>query len=300
MVGQHEHQHAETLLAAIQLLPVEEGHVLTAPPPPVARVAPAAEVQVPAGPFVMGSDDPAALDNERPAHVVDLPAFWIDAAPVTNGQYRRFVEAGGYDDPRWWGERGWAWRQEADLAAPQFWQCDGPAWSRLRFGIIEPLPDDEPVQHVGWYEAEAYARWVGRRLPTEAEWEKAARIDPTSGATRHWPWGDDAPTDAHANLDQRHVGPAPVGAYPAGASAVGCHQMVGDVWEWTSSDFLPYPGFKWFPYPEYSAVFYGGDYKVLRGGSWATHATVSRPTFRNWDLPVRRQIFAGFRTARDA
>ena len=247
----------------------------------------------------MGTDAPASLDNERPAHVVDVPAFWIDAAPVTNGQFRQFVEAGGYDEPRWWGERGWAWREEADLVAPQFWRRDGAAWSRLRFGIVEPLPDDEPVQHVGWHEADAYARWAGRRLPTEAEWEKAARFDPATGESRRWPWGDDDPTDAHANLGQRHLGPAPVGAYPLGVSAVGCHQMVGDVWEWTSSDFLAYPGFEWFPYAEYSDVFYGGDYKVLRGGSWATHASVGRTTFRNWDHPIRRQIFAGFRTARD-
>ena len=299
MVAQHEHQHAETLLAAIQLLPAEEGSVLTAPAPPAARAAPPAEVLVPGGPFAMGTDAPASLDNERPAHLVDVPAFWIDAAPVTNGQFRQFVEAGGYDEPRWWGERGWAWREEADLVAPQFWRRDGAAWSRLRFGIVEPLPDDEPVQHVGWHEADAYARWAGRRLPTEAEWEKAARFDPATGESRRWPWGDDDPTDAHANLGQRHLGPAPVGAYPLGVSAVGCHQMVGDVWEWTSSDFLAYPGFEWFPYAEYSDVFYGGDYKVLRGSSWATHASVGRTTFRNWDHPIRRQIFAGFRTARD-
>lgn len=299
MVAQHEHQHAETLLAAIQLLPADEGHVTTAAPPPAATVAPPVEVHVPAGPFAMGSDDPGSLDNERPVHEVDVPAFWIDAAPVTNGQYRRFVEAGGYDDRRWWGDRGWSWRKEAALSAPQFWWRDGGRWVRLRFGTVEPVPDDEPVQHVGWHEADAYARWADRRLPTEAEWEKAARFDPATGASRRWPWGDDDPTERHANLGQRHLGPAPVGAYPEGVSAVGCHQMVGDVWEWTASDFLAYPDFEWFPYAEYSDVFYGGDYKVLRGSSWATHATVGRTTFRNWDHPIRRQIFAGFRTARD-
>ena len=166
--------------------------------------------------------------------------------------------------------------------------------------MVEPLPDDEPVQHVGWYEADAYARWAGRRLPTEAEWEKAALYDPDTGGTRRWPWGDDEPTDRHANLGQRHLGPAPIGAYPDGVSAVGCHQMVGDTWEWTSSDFRAYPGFEWFPYAEYSDVFYGPDYLVLRGSSWATDPSVGRATFRNWDFPIRRQIFAGFRTARDA
>jgi iron(II)-dependent oxidoreductase len=299
MVAQHEHQHAETLLAAIQLLPADEGHVVYGAPPPPPRVVPPAEVLVPGGPFAMGTDDPASLDNERPVHEVDVPAFWIDAAPVTNGQYRRFVEGGGYDDRRWWGERGWAWREEVGAAAPQFWRRDGAHWARLRFGTVEPVPDDVPVQHVCWHEADAYARWAGRRLPTEAEWEKAARFDPGTGASRRWPWGDEDPGAHHANLGQRHLGPAPVGAYPEGVSAVGCHQMVGDVWEWTASDFLAYPGFEWFPYAEYSDVFYGGDYKVLRGSSWATHPTVGRTTFRNWDHPIRRQIFAGFRTARD-
>ncbi|MEQ1786470.1 MAG: ergothioneine biosynthesis protein EgtB, partial [Acidimicrobiales bacterium] len=300
MVAQHEHQHAETLLAAIQLLPTEEGHVLTAPAPPRAQVAPPPEVLVPAGPFTMGTHDPVGLDNERPAHTVDVSAFWIDAAPVTNGQYRQFVEAGGYAEPRWWSERGWGWVAEAELTGPQFWRRDGAQWARWRLGTMEPVPDDEPLQHVGWHEAEAFARWAGRRLPTEAEWEKAARFDPDTGESRRWPWGDDDPTEAHANLGQRHLGPAPVGAYPGGASAVGCHQMIGDVWEWTASDFLAYPGFEWFPYAEYSDVFYGGDYKVLRGGSWATDASAARTTFRNWDHPIRRQIFAGFRTARDA
>jgi iron(II)-dependent oxidoreductase len=300
MVAQHEHQHAETLLAAIQLLPPEEGHVLHASPAPPSRSTPPADVLVPGGPFAMGSADVASLDNERPLHDVDLPAFRIDAAPVTNGQYREFVEEGGYDDPGWWDERGWSWRKEADLVAPQFWQRHGTEWSVLRFGTVGPLADDEPVQHVCWYEADAYARWAGRRLPTEAEWEKAAVFDPATGASRPWPWGDAPATAARANLGQGHLGPAPVGAYPEGVSAVGCHQLVGDVWEWTASDFLAYPGFAWFPYAEYSDVFYGGDYKVLRGGSWATHPTVGRTTFRNWDLPIRRQIFAGFRTARDA
>ena len=255
---------------------------------------------MPGGAFRMGSADVGALDNERPVHEVDVPAFWIDAAPVTNGQHRRFVEDGGYDEPRWWTDAGWKWRQEAGLVAPQFWRPDGGGWTRLQFGTVEPLPDDEPVQHVGWHEADAYARWAGRRLPTEAEWEKAAVFEPDTGDSRRWPWGDEAPTERHANLGQRHLGPAPVGAYPAGVSAVGCHQMVGDVWEWTSSDFLAYPGFEWFPYAEYSDVFYGSEYKVLRGSSWATHPSVGRTTFRNWDLPIRRQIFAGFRTARDA
>jgi gamma-glutamyl hercynylcysteine S-oxide synthase len=301
MIVQHEQQHDETMLATHQLRTGEP--VLRAPAPPAAAALPArAEVLVPAGPFTMGTDaEPWALDNERPAHTVELPAYWIDTAPVTNGQYAAFVDAGGYDDPRWWSERGWAHRRAAGLVAPQFWERDaGGAWWRRRFGIVEAVPADEPVCHVCFFEAEAYAVWAGRRLPTEAEWEKAARVDPATGRSRRYPWGDGEPTAAHANLGQRHLQPAPVGAYPAGASPLGVHQLIGDVWEWTSSGWQPYPGFTVFPYPEYSQVFFGGDYRVLRGGSFGTDPAAIRATFRNWDLPIRRQIFAGFRCARDA
>ena len=303
MVVQHEHQHDETMLAAISLLPVTEGHVRSASPVPVSQGRPpGAEVLVPAGPFLMGSDDPWAYDNERPRHTVDLPAYWIDTAPVTNGEYWSFVDDGGYRDARWWAPEGWDWKREAGLVAPQHWRRDGAGWVRQRFGQIEAVPAAEPVQHVCWYEADAFARWAGRRLPTEAEWEKAAAWDPVSGESRRWPWGDDEPGSADdlANIGQVHLGPAPVGAYPRGASAVGCHQMMGDVWEWTASTFSPYPGFVAFPYREYSEVFWGDTYRVLRGGSWATDPAACRTTFRNWDLPIRRQIFAGFRCARDA
>jgi iron(II)-dependent oxidoreductase len=154
--------------------------------------------------------------------------------------------------------------------------------------------------HVCFFEAQAYAAWAGRRLPTEAEWEKAARFDPATGRSRRFPWGDEAPEPRHANLGQRHLSPAPVGAYPEGASPLGVHQLIGDVWEWTSSGFHPYPGFAVFPYEEYSQVFFGGDYQVLRGGSFGTDRAACRGTFRNWDHPIRRQIFSGFRCARDA
>jgi iron(II)-dependent oxidoreductase len=246
----------------------------------------------------MGTDDdPWALDNERPAHVVDVDPFFIDTYPVTNGDYAEFVAAGGYAEPRWWTAAGWKWRGAAGLARPQFWDGGG---GRNRFGWVEALEAStarEPVQHVCWYEADAYARWAGKRLPTEAEWEKAASWGP-DGRKRRWPWGDAPPTPAHANLGQSHFGPAPVGSYPAGASAWGVQQMVGDVWEWTASDFSAHPGFGSFPYREYSEVFFGPDYKVLRGGSWATDPVAMRSTFRNWDYPIRRQIFAGFRCAR--
>ncbi|HYR61983.1 MAG TPA: ergothioneine biosynthesis protein EgtB [Actinomycetota bacterium] len=302
MVVQHEHQHDETMLATLQLMD-GDGYRPQAPVPPRGRKMTTTEVLVEGGPFVMGSSlEPWAYDNERPAHTVELAPFFIDVTPVTNRDYLAFVEAGGYDDPRWWTPQGWAYRQRAGLVAPQFWrkECEG-VWSRLRFGWREDLPPNEPVCHVCWFEADAYARWAGKRLPAEAEWEKAASVEPT-GAKRRYPWGDAAPTPDLANLGQRHFRPAAAGAYPQGVSPWGCEQMIGDVWEWTSSAFRPYPGYTAFPYKEYSAVFFerGDDFKVLRGGSWATDPTAVRATFRNWDYPIRRQIFAGFRCARDA
>ncbi|WP_460866976.1 ergothioneine biosynthesis protein EgtB [Rhodococcus aerolatus] len=303
MVAQHEQQHDETMLATHQLR--AGGPVLDAPPAPRTGVALPREVVVPAGPFTMGTSTEAwALDNERPAHAVHVDGYAIDTVPVTNGDYRAFVADGGYSRPELWTAAGWAHRVEAGLVAPQFWARDGAAgesdgWTRRRFGRVEPLVDAEPVVHVCAHEADAYARWAGRRLPTEAEWEKAARHDPATGRSLRFPWGDENPGEQHANLGQRHLGPAVVGAYPAGASPLGVHQLVGDVWEWTASGFEPYPGFTVFPYEEYSQVFFGGDYRVLRGGSFGTDEVAGRASFRNWDHPVRRQIFTGFRTARD-
>ena len=301
MIVQHEQQHDETMLATHQLRSGEP--VLHAPAPPPAPADAAtlpAEVVVPAGPFTMGtSTEPWALDNERPAHQVHVDAFAIDTVPVSNGAYREFVDSGGYDTRRWWSDAGWRHRTEAGLVAPLNWHRDADGtWWRTRFGVVEPVPADEPVYHVSHHEATAYARWAGRRLPTEAEWEKAARFDPTTGRSRRYPWGDDDPTAEHANLGQRHLRPAPVGSYPAGASPLGVRQLIGDVWEWTSSDFGGYPGFAAFPYREYSEVFFGAEYAVLRGGSFGTDAAACRGTFRNWDYPIRRQIFAGFRCAR--
>jgi gamma-glutamyl hercynylcysteine S-oxide synthase len=299
MIVQHEQQHDETMLATHQLR--SGPPVLRAEPPPAGRALPVDEVLVPSGPFTMGTSIEAwALDNERPAHDVHVDAFFIDTAPVTNASYEAFIEAGGYDDPRWWSEVGWAYRVKADLTAPRFWVRDGAGWLRNRFGHVEPIPPDEPVVHVCFHEAKAYAAWAGRRLPTEAEWEKAARFDPATGRSRRFPWGDEDPGPSHANLGQRHLSPAPVGAYPDGVSPLGVHQLIGDVWEWLDTDFHGYPGFQAFPYREYSEVFFGGDYKMLRGGSFGTDPAACRATFRNWDHPIRRQIFAGFRCARDA
>ena len=299
MIIQHEQQHAETMLATHQLRRGEP--VLDAEPTPRAPDADSLpeEVLVPAGAFTMGtSTEPWALDNERPAHDVHVDAFALDTTPVTNGEFRRFIDDGGYDQPRWWSRQGWEYRQRAGLRAPLFWESDGDTWLRRRFGHVEPVPAEEPVVHVSFHEAQAYARWAGKRLPTEREWEKAARFDPRTGRCLRYPWGDHDPRPEEANLGQRHLRPAPAGAYPAGAAPCGARQLIGDVWEWTASDFAPHPGFEAFPYREYSEVFFGPDHKVLRGGSFGTDAAACRGTFRNWDFPIRRQIFAGFRCAR--
>jgi gamma-glutamyl hercynylcysteine S-oxide synthase len=298
MVEQHEQQHVETMLATHQL---RVGEPLLGPGAalPPGRVVPADSVLVPAGPFTLGVDgdsEPWSLDNERPAHTVDLPSFRIARVPVTNGEWQAFIDAGGYDQPRWWSERGWRHRLEAGLERPLFWATDG---SRRRFGNVEEIPADEPVQHICFFEAEAYAAWAGARLPTEQEWEKACVWDPTIGRRRRWPWGDSEWTPFLANLGGDALRPAAVGAYEAGASAYGVEQMMGDVWEWTSSGFEPWPGFETMLYADYSKPFFGGDFKVLRGGSWAVGGASIRPSFRNWDLPIRRQIFTGMRLAWD-
>jgi iron(II)-dependent oxidoreductase len=295
LVIHHEHQHDETLLATVQLMD-DFAHPDAADGPGASGPDPAElplDVLVEAGPFEMGtSSDPWAYDNERPAHVVELPAFRIDTTPVTNAAYLEFIEDGGYEDPRWWTDDGWAWRTEAGLESPQFWTRTGDAWTRRRFGRVEPVPPREPVQHVCWFEADAFARWRGARLPSEAEWEKAA-----TGATE---------AGGQFRLGRR-FGPDEVGAHPDGASVYGCLDLLGSVWEWTASDFEAYPGFRSFPYREYSEVFFGAgrsefgpSFKVLRGGAWATDPIACSTTFRNWDLPIRRQIFAGFRCASDA
>ncbi len=301
MIAQHEQQHDETMLITHQLRNGAPALTAAPPAPPTDVLSLPREVLIPGGPFTMGTSTEAwALDNERPAHAVSVAAFYLDTAPVTNAAYQEFLADGGYEEPRWWSPAGWDHRQRAGLAGPLYWRREGGGWVRTRFGVTEPVPPAEPVVHVSWYEAQAYAAWAGRRLPTEAEWEKAARHDPATGRSRRFPWGDEDPTPDRANLGQRYLQPAPAGSYPLGASPAGVRQLIGDVWEWTSSDFLPYPGFTAWPYKEYSEVFFGSEYKVLRGGSFGVAPVACRGTFRNWDYPIRRQIFAGFRTARDA
>ncbi len=303
MVIQHECQHNETMLQTLQLMK-GDGYR----PEPLVELPKGGKIEeemvfVPGGRFAMGTDDRArALDNERGAHVVDLPDFLIDTTPVTNGAFAEFVESGGYESEEFWDPAGWEYIEKEGISAPKHWHRPETHsfWRTERFGYEEPLNFDAPVMHVSWHEADAYARWAGKRLPTEAEWEKAASWDPKTGTKRLYPWGDEPLTPERANLDQLAFSAAEVGAYPAGASAYGCLGMIGDVWEWTATDFYAYPGFEAFPYKEYSEIFFGPSYKVLRGGSWATRPGAIRNTFRNWDYPIRRQLFCGFRCAKDA
>jgi gamma-glutamyl hercynylcysteine S-oxide synthase len=304
MVLRHEHQHGETMLQAIELARLS-------PPPAVPRAArPDAPgghtglepVSVPAGEFELGAGpDGFAYDNERPRHRVELPAFRIGRTPITNATFLTFTEGGGYERREWWSDEAWSWKEEYDITHPEGWDRTATGeWRRWTLDGWAPIDPDEPVVHVSWFEADALARAHGARLPTEAEWEKAATWDQEAGVKRAFPWGDEPADPARANLDHELLGPAPAGAYPAGVSPCGALGMLGDVWEWTASDFVGYPGFVAHPYKEYSEVFFGGDYKVLRGGSWATRARVATPTFRNWDHPYRRQIFSGLRLAWDA
>jgi gamma-glutamyl hercynylcysteine S-oxide synthase len=257
-------------------------------------------VRFPGGAVQLGTDDRAsAYDNERPRHVVEVPPFWIDAFPVTNGDFLEFIRDGGYDQPGLWSEAGRAWLAETRAIAPKYWMRDGREWCVRRMDDLRTVPRDEPVCHVSYHEADAFARFAGKRLPTEQEWEIAAGWDPAAARMRAFPWGDSEATSEQANIDHVSFAPAPVGLYERNWSPLGCYGMIGDVWEWTSSDFQPYPGYEMFPYPEYSQLFFGAEYKILRGGSWATRPGAIRNSFRNWDYPIRRQIFSGLRCARN-
>jgi gamma-glutamyl hercynylcysteine S-oxide synthase len=266
MLLAHEHQHNETMLQLLQMVESYEPAEFNEAPHREQVATGPEMVRVEGGEHEIGAPGSGyAYDNERPRHTVELDPFWIDRTPVTNGDYLRFMEDTGAEPP-------------------MYWEGDGEGgWVRTAMGVRWELDPKEPVIHVSWHEADAFARWAGKRLPTEMEWEAAAR---------------DADRE-RANLDQFSFGPAPAGAYSDAPSHCGAVQMLGDVWEWTSSDFTAYPGFEAFPYPEYSEVFFGDTYKVLRGGAWATRRDVIRTSFRNWDLPERRQIFSGIRCARD-
>lgn len=303
MVAQHEYQHNETILQTLQLkcgAPYSAPRHFAIPSPP-ARDFPRGMVRIESGEYPVGTDDRRwAYDNERSLNHRHLSGYEIDSTPVTNGDYLHFMNDGGYTDASFWSGDGWKWLRGGEINSPAYWEGSAAEGWRVRtMDHTREVPLGHPVCHVSYYEADAFARWAGKRLPNEAEWEVAATWDSASGGARLYPWGDEAAGPDLANIDQLTFGTAPLGAYQKNASPAGCYGMIGDVWEWTSSEFSPYPGYTTFPYKEYSELFFGGEYKVLRGGSWATRSNTARTTFRNWDYPIRRQIFAGFRCARD-
>ncbi len=258
------------------------------------------DVAIPGGTFALGAapDEPFVFDNEKWAHPVEIRPFVIARAPVTQAEFAAFVEDSGYRQRRLWSEEGWRWRTQAEAGHPVYWRREAAGrWLRRDFDRWVPLEPHRPVLHVNWYEAEAYCRWAGRRLPTEAEWEVAAGgfSDPQNDKPRRFPWGEEPPTTERANLDWGAMGCVDVAACSAGDSPFGCRQMIGNVWEWTASDFLPYPDFVPDPYREYSAPWFG-THKVLRGGCWATRSRLLRNTWRNFYRPERRDIWSGFRT----
>ncbi len=263
------------------------------------------DVQVPGGTIQIGAAQGTGFvfDNEKWAHSVEVQPFAMARAATTQAEFARFVDDGGYQRRELWHDEGWSWRESVGAEHPVYWRrAPGDGWLRRNFDAWVPLEPHRPVLHVNWYEASAYCRWAGRRLPTEIEWETAAAGEPApsgglSERKRRFPWGDDPPTPYHANLDWRAMGCVDVGAMPAGDSAFGCRQMIGNVWEWTSDDFVSYPGFVPDPYKEYSQPWFG-THKVLRGGCWATRSRLLRNTWRNFYKPDRRDVWAGFRTCR--
>jgi iron(II)-dependent oxidoreductase len=301
----HEDMHTEAFTYARQTLGyslpplsiLSEGSGVEGGPLP-------GDVEIPGGTFLLGAtkDEPFVFDNEKWAHPVEVKPFAIARAPVTQSAFAGFVDDDGYRRKELWSEEGWGWRESVDAAHPAYWKRDTDGeWLRRHFDEWASLELHLPIIHVNWYEAEAYCRWAVRRLPTEAEWEVAAAVEPTSDGQalssqqRRFPWGNEPPTPVRANLDWRGMGCIDVGALPESDSAFGCRQMIGNVWEWTSSTFLPYPGFEMDPYKEYSEPWFETR-KVLRGGCWTTRSRMLRNTWRNFYTPDRRDVLAGFRT----
>lgn len=262
------------------------------------------DAESPGGTFRLGAyrKEPFVFDNEKWAHPVTVKPFAIARAPVTQSEFAAFVDDNGYRRREVWSRQGWCWRKSVRAGHPLYWRRTvKQGWQRRRFGEWIPLEPHKPVIHVNWYEAQAYCRWAHRRLPTELEWEVAAAAEPAldggSLSLRKWrfPWGDEPPNSQRANTDWRHMDCLDVGALPESDSPLGCRQMIGNVWEWTDSDFLPYPDFSPDEYREYSVPWFN-THKVLRGGSWATRARLIRNTWRNFYRPHRRDVLAGFRT----
>jgi ergothioneine biosynthesis protein EgtB len=241
-----------------------------------------------------------AFDNEKPAHQVFLENYALDRALVSNADYLEFIADRGYQDFRWWFSEGWEQVNKEQWRAPMYWELHDGEWMIRDFSGVHPAVSkgNEPVSHVSFFEASAYAKWAGKRLPTEAEWEKAACFDSEKDERREFPWGQEAPDTLTANLFESGIwGPAPIGALPEGQNILECHQMIGDVWEWTTSDYVPYPGFK-SEFDEYNDKWFVNQ-KVLRGGSYATPQSHIRSTYRNFFHAHERWMISGFRCARD-
>ncbi|AKU93250.1 ergothioneine biosynthesis protein EgtB [Vulgatibacter incomptus] len=289
----HEHQHAETM-AVVRLLaglPLDSaGFAMPATPP--APTGPAF-VEIPAGSFVLGAQgDLHAWDNEAKAHPVELPAYRIARDPVTNADWLAFMDDGGYADDRLWDDDGRRWRNEAKAVAPLHWSRSPSGWTRRTLLGQRPVDPTHPVAHVSWHEASAFARFAGARLPTEAEWERAASW--AQGAKRRWPWGEGAPPDG-VNIGLTIGDTSPCEAHAA--SPCGARALAGNVWEWTSSFFDAYPGFTAGAYRGYSLPWFGEEHRVLRGGCHLTHPSIARTTFRNWFVPGMRAYPSGLRLA---
>jgi iron(II)-dependent oxidoreductase len=304
----HEYMHGEAFTYMRQTLKYSEPQLSVAVGKGAARGVGngplPGDVEIPGGLFQLGATPEVQFlfDNEKMAHPVEVAPFKMARAPITNGEFAAFVENHGYGRSELWSYQGWVWRSKNEAAQPIYWKRDGNGWLRRHYDRFVPLELHAPMVHVTWYEAEAYCKWAGRRLPTEAEWELAASAEPTpdgKGITarkRKYPWGDDLPTHDRANLDSRIIGCVDVAAFPSGDSAFGCRQMAGNVWEWTASAFYPFPGYIVdYPYKEYSAPWFGYR-KVLKGGAWATRSRLAYNAYRNFFLPDRCDIFAGFRT----
>jgi iron(II)-dependent oxidoreductase len=258
------------------------------------------DIEIPSRRLVLGAAAGSGFvfDNEKWGHEVELPGFAIARHTVTNAEFRAFVEDGGYRRRELWSDAGRLMLDELALAAPRYGRRDGDTWHVRRFDRQTALDSSEPVMHVSCHEAEAWCRWAGRRLPTEAEWECAASTGPDRTAKSRYPWGDtcERPIEELARLHACFGAPAAAGGFPNGASGWGARQMLGNVWEWTASRFAPYPGFSADPYQEYSAPWFVDDHRVLRGGSFATPLRLIRNTWRNFYLPHRADVFCGFRT----
>lgn len=290
----HEDMHVEAFHYSRQTLGYADPLMQSADAP-VADAVAEGDSTFAGGEFLLGATphDGFVFDNEKWAHAVTLAPFRMARTTVSNAEFLAFVEAGGYRRREWWSDEGWQWRNSSGREMPCYWQRSGAAWVQRRFDQVEALQARQPVMHVNWHEAQAYCRYAGRRLPTEAEWEYAAAWNAAANRRQRFPWGDERPHPARANLGGVNV--ADVTAYATGDSCAGVRQMLGNVWEWTATTFEPYPGFVTDPYKEYSEPWFG-THKVLRGGSFATPARLMHNTWRNFYTPDRSDIFAGFRT----